>query len=66
MKPSIIIAVICLAACNSKWEKLPDDVLADKASECASDSNPSTATLQVCKNYMRECERRREKNIYVC
>ena len=67
MKSSfIVVAAILLTACESKWEKMPDDQLAAKAGECAGNSNPSSATIQVCKNYMRECERRRGMNIYVC
>jgi hypothetical protein len=45
---------------------MPDDELAAKSAECMAESNPSTARIQVCKNYERECERRRSKGIYVC
>lgn len=62
----LISTAILLTACESKWEKIPDDVLAAKSSECMSIHDPSSAMIQVCKNYQRECERRRENGIYVC
>lgn len=70
MKPIVnsflISVVVLLTACESKWEKMPDDQLAAKSSECMSIADPSSAMIQVCKNYQRECERRRENGVYVC
>jgi hypothetical protein len=63
---AVIMSAIFLSACESKWSKMPDDELAAKSAECMAESNPSTARIQVCKNYERECERRRSKGIYVC
>lgn len=62
----VISSAILLSACESKWEKMPDDQLAAKSSECMSISDPSSAMIQVCKNYQRECERRRKIGVYVC
>ena len=62
----MLIGVVFLAACESKWEKMPDDELAAKAAECQSISELSTAMAQVCKNYARECERRRKEGFYIC
>lgn len=66
LKSLCIIPLIALTACESKWEKMPDHELAEKASECLYMNSPGPAQIQVCKNYQRECERRREKGIYVC
>lgn len=62
----LLMAVVFLAACESKWEKMPDDELAAKAAECQSIPKLSSAMAQVCKNYERECERRRKSGIYIC
>lgn len=59
-------SVVFLSACESKWEKMPNDELAAKSVECFNLIDPAPAMIQVCKNYKRECERRREKGIYVC
>jgi hypothetical protein len=64
--PLILMSAVFLSACESKWEKMPDDELAAKYSECFDVSDPGAAMIQVCKNYKRECERRRENGIYVC
>ena len=61
-----ISTLVLITACESKWQKMPDDQLAAKSAECASIADPSSAMIQVCKNYQRECERRRKNNIYVC
>lgn len=65
-KSLFLISLTLLAACESKWEKMPDHELAEKAAECLYMNSPGPAQIQVCKNYRRECERRREKGIYVC
>ena len=59
-------ALTFVAACESKWEQMPDHELAEKASECLYMNSPGPAQIQVCKNYKRECERRRKKGVYVC
>lgn len=66
LSPLIVALAIILTACESKWEKMPDDELAAKNSECYGVDDPAPAMIQVCKNYQRECERRRENGIYVC
>lgn len=61
----VLVTSILLSGCNSKWEDMPDDELALKSSECYGD-NLSSAMIQVCKNYERECQRRRKKGINIC
>ena len=59
----------CLAlllGCENKWTKMPDDELAAKSAECLNMNDPAPAMIQVCKNYERECKRRRDNGIYVC
>lgn len=65
-QPLLLCSIIFVTACESKWEKMPDDELAVKNSECYGTSDPSAAMLQACKNYKRECERRRAEGIYAC
>ncbi|MFT7129850.1 MAG: hypothetical protein ACI89U_001968 [Gammaproteobacteria bacterium] len=62
--PLIMLAIV-LSGCDNKWENMPDDELAAKSTDCYGDSL-STAMIQVCKNYERECERRRSTGVYVC
>lgn len=64
--PLLVASLLMLAGCESKWEQMPDHELAEKASECLYMNSPGPAQIQVCKNYKRECERRREEGIYVC
>ena len=59
-------SLVFLSACESKWEAMHDDELAAKYSECFSVDNPGAAMIQVCKNYERECERRRKQGNYIC
>lgn len=60
------LSLSLLVACDSKWSKMPDDELAVKSSECAAEVSKSSARIQVCKNYERECSRRRDQGAYVC
>jgi hypothetical protein len=62
----LLMTALFMSACESKWEKMPDDELAAKASECLNMNDPAPAMIQVCKNYKRECERRRKTGKYVC
>lgn len=62
----LLASLVFFSACESKWEKMSDHELAEKATECLYMNSPGPAQIQVCKNYQRECERRREKGIYVC
>lgn len=67
MQAILISSVLVLTACESKWEKMLDDELASKASECDRTASQGAAMIQVCKNYRRECERRlQEKGRYIC
>lgn len=64
--PIIISGALFLSACESKWENMPNDELAAKSVECFNMNDPAPAMIQVCKNYKRECERRRENGVFVC
>lgn len=64
--PLLIIGMVFLTACESKWENMPNDELAAKSVECFNMNDPAPAMIQVCKNYKRECERRRENGVFVC
>jgi|TARA_B110000977_G_scaffold137093_1_gene174122 hypothetical protein len=62
----LLTVLVVLTACESKWEKMPDDDLVNKSSECLNISDPGAAMIQVCKNIKRECERRRKIGVYLC
>ena len=63
--PAVLVMVAALTACESSWEKMPDEELAMKSSECHS-TDPGPAMAQVCANVERECQRRRKNKNYVC
>ena len=67
MHSLLLISAIGLTACgDDKWASMPDDELAAKSSECIGIDDPGPAMIQVCKNVVRECERRRKNGIYAC
>ena len=66
LRIALLFAALLLTACESKWETMPDDELAAKSSECLNMNDPAPAMIQVCKNYKRECDRRRKTGRYVC
>lgn len=63
---ALIAAVVFLAACESKWDKMPDEELAAKSAECFNMNSPGAAMAKACENYERECKKRRDKGIYAC
>jgi hypothetical protein len=63
---ALIVAVVFLAACESKWDKMPDDELAAKSADCFNMNSPGAAMAKACENYERECQKRRDKGIYIC
>jgi len=63
--PVVLVLMATLSACGSSWEKMADEELAMKSSECQS-TEPGPAMAQVCANVERECERRRKNKNYVC
>jgi len=62
---ALLLSLVLLTACNNKWADMPDDELAEKSSACYGD-DLSSAMIQICKNYEKECQRRREAGINVC
>jgi hypothetical protein len=58
--------VLILAACGSSIEKMDDHDLRQKVYECENASDPTTVDVQSCRNYRRECERRKSAGHYVC
>jgi hypothetical protein len=70
-KPARVFALcfaplMLLAGCEREIESMPDNELAAKYSECLTMNDPAPAMIFACKNYKRECERRRKKGRYVC
>lgn len=55
-----------LLACGNSVEKLDDHDLRQKVYDCENASDPTTVDVQACKNYRRECERRKKAGHYVC
>ena len=63
---AVIAATVVLTGCTkSTWEKMSDDELAMRASECMT-TEPGPAMAQVCANIERECQRRRKNKNYTC
>ena len=63
---ALFTVILMSSACDDKWSSMPDNELAAKSAECHNIHDPAPAMIQVCKNYQRECERRRENGVYVC
>jgi hypothetical protein len=63
--PAVILAGGLLSGCESTWERMADEELAMKSSECMA-TEPGPAMAQVCANVERECQRRRQNKNYVC
>jgi hypothetical protein len=67
LRPLLLLAILFISACESKWEAMNEDELVEKASRCLNMNDPAPAMIQVCKNYKRECERRfKETGRYIC
>lgn len=63
----LLASTLVMVGCEDKWSKMPDDELAAKRAECLNMNEPAPAMIQVCENYKRECDRRREdEGRYVC
>ena len=62
----VLLSLVLVSACNSKWEDMPDDELVQKSTVCYKGDVLSSAMIQICKNYEKECQRRREHGINVC
>lgn len=58
--------ILTLQACGTSVEKLDDHDLRQKVFDCENASDPTTVDVQACKNYRRECERRKNAGHYVC
>lgn len=55
------------AGCDRKIEKMSNQELQGKSTECQNAENPSAAMGFACENYKRECDRRRkEMGRYIC
>lgn len=62
---SLFISVT--TGCDRAIEKVSDQELMGKYSECQNAENPSAAMGFACENYKKECERRRkETGRYIC
>lgn len=63
----LLAMVVLVSGCEREIEKVSDQALQEKWSECQSTENPSPAMAFACDNYKRECERRRKKTgRYIC
>lgn len=58
--------VLLLVACGNSIEKMDDHDLRQKVYECENAQDPTTVDVQACRNYRRECERRKSAGHYVC
>lgn len=63
----LLVSVVTLVGCSREIEKVSDEELRAKWSECVDMNDPAPAMLFACENYKKECERRgKETGRYVC
>ncbi len=58
--------VVFIAACESKWQKMSNQELAEKSTECVRKNPTAPGAVTACENIRKECERRREQKNYAC
>lgn len=61
-----LFMVLCLSACEGKMQKMSNQELAQKNSECVRNNPTSPGRVTACENIRKECEARRKKKIYAC
>lgn len=62
----MLLTSMVLAACEGKMQKMSNQELAQKNSECVRNNPTSPGRVTACENIRKECEARREKKIYAC
>jgi len=61
------VLLIISAGCQREIEKVSDDDLRAKYSECYDMNEPGAAMIMACKNYKEECDRRsKEIGRFIC
>jgi len=58
--------LVGLQGCEGKMQKMSNQELAQKHSECVRNNPTSPGRVTACENIRKECEARREKKIYAC
>lgn len=64
MTPFVIVCT--LSACSSEFSSMDGAELRKRAYRCLSENNTTAASLQVCENIRRECERRQKAGNFDC
>jgi hypothetical protein len=63
---STVLLVLSLSACEGKMQKMTNQELAQKSSECVRNNPTSPGRVTACENIRKECEARRKEKIYAC
>jgi len=66
MLTATLLFAFCLTACEGKMQKMTDQELAQKNSECVRNNPTSPGRVTACENIRKECEARRKQKIYAC
>jgi len=61
-----VFMLVGLSACEGKMQKMSNQELAQKHSECVRNNPTSPGRVTACENIRKECEARRDKQIYAC
>ncbi len=60
------IIFVGLSACNGSYSKMEATELRERAYRCMNESDLTAPEIQVCKNILRECERREGEGQFDC
>lgn len=63
---AVLLACVSLSACEGKMQKMSNQELAQKNSECVRNNPTSPGRVTACENIRKECEARRKEKIYAC
>lgn len=61
-----ISTLLILSACEGKMQKMSNQELAEKRTECVRKNPTSPGRVTACENMRKECEARRKKGVYAC
>ncbi|MFT6114406.1 MAG: hypothetical protein ACI9MS_003606 [Glaciecola sp.] len=63
---TLIASCLVVIACNSNLSSIEGVELRERAYRCVTETNMTTAEIQVCRNIQRECQRREDAGQFDC
>lgn len=63
---AVTFSVLGLSACEGKMQKMSNQELAQKNTECVRMNPTAPGRVTACENIRKECEARRKQHNYAC